>query len=191
MGPWSHGQQSFNHGVTSIMTKAYALRMEDGQMGGVKFSGPLWLTGRLGGSVHFRTLFFLTCRLPHELPFGHFGVIYRRATFSSNYFGVVFPYWTYACKQQHMTVLTRVFLMTSFFKVTIRKFLLIQTSSFATPWTFFFFPVKILILCHPSLGAILYRMKHFQHFHIWREQSFLLGDLILFQGDILRGKWRG
>lgn len=195
MGPWSlwADQQSFSHDMTSIMTKVYVRRMEDGQMGGTKFSGPLWLRGRLGGSVHFRTQFFLTCRLPHELPFGSFDMIYRYATFSSNYFGGVLPYWTYSCKQQHMIVLTKVLLKANFFKVIARKFLLFQTLSSATLWTFFFFfslAVRILILCHPSVRSILYKMKHFQHLRIWRESSFLLRDLIHFQGDILRGEWK-
>lgn len=159
-------------------------------MGGVKFCGPLWLRGRLGGSVRFRTQFLLTRRLPLELPFGSFDMIYGYATFSNNYFGGVLPYWAYSCKQQHMIVLTKVLLKANFFKVIARKVLLFQTRFSATLWTFFFSSVRILILCHPSIGAILYKTKHFQHFHIWRESSFLLRDLILFQGDILRGEWR-
>lgn len=163
------------------MIKVYVQRMEDGQVGGAKFSGPLWLRGRLGGSVHFRTQFFLTCRLLHELPFGSFDMIYRYATFSNNDFGGILPYWTYSCKQQHMIVLTNVLLKANFFKVIARKFLLFQTLSSATLWTFFFLlTVRILILCHPSVRPFLYKMKHFQHFHIWRESSFLLRDLILF-----------
>ena len=55
---------------------------------------------------------------------------------------------------------------------------------------FFFFSlaVRILILCHPIVRSILYKMKHFQHLRIWRESSFLLRDLILFQGDRGNGK---
>ena len=90
-----------------------------------------------------------------------------------------------------MIVLTKVLLKANFFKVIARKFLLFQTLSSATLWTFFFFfylAVRILILCHPIVRSILYKMKHFQHLRIWRESSFLLRDLILFQGDRGNGK---
>lgn len=39
------GQPSFNHNMTSIRTKAYVLRMEDGQMGSVKAPGAVPLIG--------------------------------------------------------------------------------------------------------------------------------------------------
>lgn len=45
----------------------------------------------------------------------------------------------------------------------------------------------MLMLCHPSLGAIFCTLKHFQHFHIWREYLSLLRDLIICQEDTLRG----
>lgn len=66
----------------------------------------------------------------------------------------------------HMIQLTKVLLIATFFRVIRGRFLLIQTLFFPTPWTFKFFSLQMLILYHPSLGAILCTMKHFQHFSI-------------------------
>lgn len=47
--------------------------------------------------------------------------------------------------------------------------------------------LRALILCHPNLWAVFYKVKHFQHSLIWREYFIFMRSLIIFQEKCVEG----